>query len=67
MTAADHIQRQIAVAIIVAIEEAPFLVPVQRIVGGVEIKRDLGRRRLMRLQENVTNRLSMAAGSWPIL
>ena len=30
-------------------EEPPFLVPVRRTVGGVEINRDLGRWRLMRL------------------
>ena len=41
MRAAEDVQRQIAIAIIVAVKEAPFLVPVQRVVGGVEIEDDL--------------------------
>ena len=44
VTAAEHVQRQIAVAVVIAVEEPPFLMPVQRIVGGVEIKNDLPRR-----------------------
>ena len=43
-TAAEHVQRQIAVAVVIAVEEAPLLMPVQRIVGGVEIEDDLLRR-----------------------
>jgi hypothetical protein len=41
MPAAEHIERQIAVGVVIAVEEALFLVPVQRIVGGVEIEGDL--------------------------
>src|SRR5260370_35435051 len=48
ITAADDVQRQIAVAIIVAVEESPFLMPGERIVRGVEVKRHLGRPPLMR-------------------
>ena len=44
MPAAKHIERQIAVAVVIAVEESPFLLPVQRIVGGVEIEGDLRRR-----------------------
>jgi hypothetical protein len=33
---------QVAVAVVIAVEEAPFLVAVQRIVGGVQIEDDLG-------------------------
>lgn len=51
MPAADHVQRQIAVAIVTAVEEAPLVMPVQRIVGGVEIEDDLLRRPLVGLQE----------------
>ena len=40
MPAAEHVQRQVAVAVIVAVEEAPFLVAVERIIGGVEIEDD---------------------------
>ena len=53
MAAAEHVQRQIAVAIVVAVEEAAFLVAVQGVVGGVEIEDDLARRRLVRVEEEV--------------
>jgi hypothetical protein len=41
--AAEHVERQVAVAIVVAVEEAAFLVAVQRIVGRIEIEDDLAR------------------------
>ena len=44
MLAAEHLQRQVAVAVAIAVEEAAFLMPVQRIVGGIEIQHDLLRR-----------------------
>lgn len=50
MPAAEHVQRQIAVAVVIAVEEAPLLMPVQRVVGGVEIEDDLLRRSLVRLK-----------------
>jgi hypothetical protein len=34
--AAEHVERQIAVIVVIAVEEAPFLVPVQRVVGDAE-------------------------------
>ena len=49
--AAEDVQRQVAVAVVVAVEEAALLVAVQRIVGGVEIEDDALGRRGMRLQE----------------
>jgi hypothetical protein len=48
---AEDVERQIAVATIVAVEEPPFLPAVHRIVGGVEIEDDLLGGRLVRLQE----------------
>src|SRR5215216_2699189 len=51
ITAAEDVQRQIAVAIVIAVEEPPLLVPVQRVVGGVEINDNLLGRGLMRLQK----------------
>ena len=42
MPAAEDGQRQIAVAVVIAVEEAALLVPVQRIIGGIEIQHDLG-------------------------
>ena len=47
MPAAEHVKRQVAVAVVIAVEEALFQMAVQRIVGGVEIERDLRRRRPM--------------------
>src|SRR5271165_488592 len=41
MAAAEHIKRQIAVAVVIAVEEAALLMAVQRVVGGVEIEDDL--------------------------
>ncbi len=43
--------RQVAVAIVATVEKPPFLVTMDRIVGGVEIEDDLLGRPLVRLQE----------------
>ena len=51
--AAEHVERQIAVAIVVAVKEAAFLVAVQRIVGGVQVEDDLLRRPAMGIKEQV--------------
>jgi hypothetical protein len=32
---------KIAIAVVIAVKEAPFLMPVQRVVGGVEVEDDL--------------------------
>ena len=53
MAAAEHVERQIAVAIVIAVEEPPLLLAVQRIVRRIEIENDLLRSALMRLQEQV--------------
>lgn len=53
MAAAEDVERQIAVAAIVAVEEPPLLRAVDRIVRGIEIEDDLLRRRRMRLQEQI--------------
>src|SRR5947209_9495371 len=50
MRAAEDVQRQIAIAIVVAVKEPPLLMPVQRIVGGIEIEDDLLWRMLVRLR-----------------
>jgi hypothetical protein len=44
---AEDVQRQLAVAVVVTVEEPPLLMPVQRIVSGVEIENDLLGRRLV--------------------
>src|SRR5262249_4796876 len=41
MRATKDVQRQIAVAVVIAVKETPFLMPVQRVVGGVKIENDL--------------------------
>jgi hypothetical protein len=57
VAAAEDVQRQMAVAVVVAMEEAPFLVAVERIVRGIEIEDDpLGRPRLS-LQEQADEQL----------
>jgi hypothetical protein len=45
MPAAEHIERQIAVGVVIAVEETLLPRPVQ-VVGGVEIEGDLRRRRM---------------------
>jgi hypothetical protein len=66
MSAAEHIERQVTVAIVVAVKEAAFLMTMQRVVGRIEVERDLPERRTMRLKEEV-DKASIAAGSWLIL
>jgi len=53
MTATEDIERQIAVAVVIAVKKAPLLMPVQRVVGGVQIKDDLPRRALVRLEKQI--------------
>src|SRR6185437_13583864 len=53
MAPAEYVERQVAVAIVVAVEEPSFLLAVQRIIGRIEIEDDLARRLLMRLQEQL--------------
>ena len=65
LPAAEHVERQIAVFLVVAVEEAPFLLAVQRDVGVVEIEHDLPRRLAVRIEEHVDEdvlqRLAIAA------
>ena len=51
--AAEDVERQIAEAIVVAMKEPAFLMPVQGIVGRIEIEDDLLRYRLVGLQEDI--------------
>ena len=46
MAPAEHVERQVAVAVVIAVEEPPLLLAVQRIVGRIEIEDDLLRRAL---------------------
>ena len=56
LLAAEHVQRQVAVAIVIAVEEAAFLMAVQRSISGVEIKDDRARRRLCASRKRSTNK-----------
>jgi hypothetical protein len=38
MAPAEHVERQVAVAVVIAVEEPPLLLAVHRIVGRIEIK-----------------------------
>ena len=64
--AAEDVERQVAVAVVVAVEEAALLVPVQRNVGGVEVEDDLPRRLRCASRKRSTNSASIAAPSWPM-
>jgi hypothetical protein len=51
--AAEDVERQVAVGVVVAVKEPTLLVPVQRHVGGVQVKDDLPRGRAVRVEEQV--------------
>ena len=53
MVAAENVQRQIAVAPVVAMEETALLLAVQRVVRRVKIQNDLFRRLLMGLEKQI--------------
>src|SRR3569623_732184 len=53
VTAAEDVWRQIVVAAVVTMEEAPFLVTVQRAIDGIQIQDDLDGRLLVRLDEAI--------------
>lgn len=49
--AAEDVERQVAVVAVETVEEAALLLAVHRIIGGVEVEDDLGRRRRVAVQE----------------
>src|SRR6476661_4155522 len=51
MTATEHVERQITVSVVIAVEEPAFLMPVQRVIGGIKVENDLARRLVVRIQE----------------
>ena len=51
--AAEHVERQVTVAIIISVEEAPLLASVDRIVGCVQVERDAGWRLGMSVLEQI--------------
>ncbi len=53
MPAAEDVQRQIAVAVVVAVEVPALLLAVERIVGGIEVEHDADRRLAMGVEEEI--------------
>ena len=53
MPAAEHVPGQIAVAAVVAVEDAPLLLPVKRVLGRVEVEDDPLGWPLVRLQQQI--------------
>ena len=64
MPAAEDIERQIAVAVVIAMEEASFLLAMQRVVGGIEVQHDLLGRAGVGLQEQIDKQPLDRDGSW---
>ncbi len=62
MVAAENVERQIAVAIVVTVEEPPLLTPVQRVVSGVQIKHQTRRRLLMGVEKLIDEQRLNRAG-----
>ena len=57
MPTTEHVQGQIAVAAVVAVEEAALLLTVERVVGRVEVEDDLLGRSPVRLHEQVDQQI----------
>jgi hypothetical protein len=51
MAAAENIERQVAIAVVIAVKEPPLLIAVQRIVGRIEVEHDLTRRLGVRVEK----------------
>jgi hypothetical protein len=51
--AAEDVEREIAEAVVVAVEEPAFLMAVDRIIGGIEVEYDLLRRTAVRIEKQI--------------
>ena len=69
VVATEDIQRQVAVAIIVAVEEPPFLVAMQRIIGCIDVQRDLRRHLGVGVEEQIDEQPldGLCVGSDPVV
>jgi hypothetical protein len=70
MAATEHVEGQIAVAVVIAVEEPPLLLAVQRIVRRIEIENDLLGGALMRdaadgAVEEVARLVARIRARWP--
>ena len=57
MVAAENVQRQIAVVAVITVEEARFLLAMQRGVGGIQVQHDLLGRLGVGFQEDLHQQL----------
>ena len=57
LLAAEDIQREVAVMPVIAVEETPFLMSMQRIIRRIHIQNDLRRCRIMGLQKKINQQL----------
>ena len=53
MTAAEDMGRQVAIAVVIAVEEPAFLMSMQRIIRRIEVEDDLRQRAPVRLEEEI--------------
>ena len=65
MAATEHIERQVAVAAIVAVVEPALLIAMDEIVGGIEIEYDLLGRLRMCLEEDIDQKRLDRLGNMP--
>src|SRR5689334_2517299 len=65
MTTAEHVKRQVAEAVVITMKKSALLMPVQRIIRGVEVEDDLLRGATVRIEEQIDeqrlNRLPVMA------
>jgi hypothetical protein len=66
ISAAEKVERQITGTVVVAAEEPALLMPVQRIVGGIEVENISRGGTACASRNRSTNNSSMASPSWPI-
>jgi hypothetical protein len=57
MISREDVQRQVAVTVVVAVKEAPLLMPVQRDVGRVQIEHDSAWPRGVRFQKQINQQM----------
>jgi len=53
MAATENVERQVTIPVVIAVEEAAFLVAMQRVVGGVEVEDDLLGRGCVRVEKQL--------------
>lgn len=53
MFPSENVERQVTIGVVIPMEKLPFLVAVQRVVGGVNIKDNLGWDFGMGFKENI--------------